>query len=186
MKPEDCASLKCFCLVTARLVQNSKFRHRLKSPALENRGFCKHVFLKYYFRKHTHRRPEILSHNLPLHFEFLMKPEALEVQNELGNFTAIMPWSVTTATVMAYCTSDSQFLTYTQACVMYHAAYFLSFQVCFFRAGLLLTGKWSCSRCIPKETSCTGRFVLFYIQLPVYFKVDGVLAIFFSFLPNLN
>lgn len=107
MKPEDCTSLRCFCPVSAGLVQNSKFRHRLKSPALENRGFCKQVFLKYFFRKHIRGRPEMLSHNLPLHFEFLIKPEALEVQNKLGNFTAIMPWFVTTATVMAYCTSDS-------------------------------------------------------------------------------
>lgn len=48
----------------------------------------------------------MLIHNLPLHFEFVMKPEALQVQNELENFTAITHWSVTTAAVMAYCTSD--------------------------------------------------------------------------------
>lgn len=136
-------------------------------------------FLKYYFRKCIHRRSEMLSQNLPLHFEFIIKPETLQVQNELGNFTAITHWSVTTAALMAYCASYSQFLIYTQACVMYHAAYFLSFQVCFFWTVLLLTGKLSCSQCIPKETSCTGRFVLFYIQLPIYFKVDGVLTIFF-------
>lgn len=77
--PEDCALLKFFCRVTAGLVQNSKLRNWWKPSALANREFSKYVLLKYYFRKHIHRISEMLSQNLPLHFEFTMKPEPLQV-----------------------------------------------------------------------------------------------------------
>lgn len=61
-------------LLQQESVLSSKLRHRWNSVVLTNREFCKH-FLQFW--KYTSGRLEMFSHDLHLHFEFIMKPEAL-------------------------------------------------------------------------------------------------------------